>query len=222
MSLLESPSWILSAVFVVGSSILLCVAVLLLVRRWIPVHDLKAHHDVAGFTLGIIGVLYSVILGFTVVNVQGKSNQVAQTVHTEAICLADLYRQAAIFDPAGRAAVRASLRAYVQYVIQKEWGRAKSRTIDLGTQEIMAQIWNSYYTIDLSDEKIKIWYQQAASKLDDFLNARIARQFSSWERLGAMMWTILISGALITVCFMYFFGLERLRTHIIMTALVAG
>ncbi|MBU6446903.1 MAG: DUF4239 domain-containing protein, partial [Verrucomicrobia bacterium] len=140
MSLLESPSWILSAVFVVGSSILLCVAVLLLVRRWIPVHDLKAHHGVAGFTLGIIGVLYSVILGFTVVNVQGKSNQVAQTVHTEAICLADLYRQAAIFDPAGRAAVRASLRAYVQYVIQKEWGRAKSRTIDLGTQEIMAQI----------------------------------------------------------------------------------
>ncbi|MBX7066399.1 MAG: DUF4239 domain-containing protein [Parachlamydiales bacterium] len=222
MSLFESPSWIFSALLVVVPTILICSEILILVRKWIPVQDLKANHDVAGFTLGIVGVLYSVILGFTVVNVQSRSNDVAQTIHTEAICIADLYREAAFFNPEGRDAVRKSLRDYVQYVIQKEWGHPKSKKIDLDVQKIMEKIWNSYYQVSLSDEKMKIWYQESIGKLDSFLNARLARQFSSWERLGGMMWTILISGALITICFMYFFGLERLRAHIIMTALVAG
>lgn len=222
MSLLESPSWIISALLVVVPTILICTGILLLVRKWIPVQDLKANHDVAGFTLGIVGVLYSVILGFTVVNVQNRSNEVAQTIHTEAISIADLYREAGFFNVEGRDAVRASLREYVQYVIQKEWGQPKSKKMNLNAQKIMEKIWSSYYQVNVADEKTKIWYEESIGKLDGFLNARLARQFSSWEKLGGMMWTILISGGLITICFMYFFGLERLRAHIIMTALVAG
>lgn len=222
MSLFESPSWILSALMVVVPSILVCVAILFLVRKCVSAQELQANHDVAGFTLGIIGVLYSVILGFTVVNVQSRSNDVSQTIHTEAVSLADLYREAAFFPAEGRDAVRKNLREYVQYVMDREWGQPKSKKIDLEGQRIMDRIWNSYYQINLSDEKTKIWYQESIVKLDAFLNARLARLFSSWEKLGSMMWTILIIGGIITVCFMYFFGLERLHAQIIMTALLAG
>ncbi len=215
-------SWIFSAILVIVPSILVCIVGLILVRKWISVHELKANHDVAGFTFGIVGVLYSVILGFTVVNVQNRFNEVEETIYTEAIALTDLYREASFFSPAGKDAVRSSLRNYVEYVIQNEWGGSKSKTIHRETQKILDQIWDSYYQVELTDEKMKTWYQQSISRLDTFLNARIARQFQSGERLSDLMWAILLIGALITICFMYFFGLERIRAQIIMTALVAG
>jgi len=37
-----------------------------------------------------------------------------------------------------------------------------------------------------------------------------------------MMWSLLIIGALITIGFMFFFGLENLRSQMLMTALLAG
>lgn len=37
-----------------------------------------------------------------------------------------------------------------------------------------------------------------------------------------MMWSLLIVGAMITICFMFFFGLENLRMQMFMTALLAG
>lgn len=220
--LFESTPWFVSSLIVVIITVLICLFLLKMVRRWIPIKDLKENHDVAGFILGIIGVLYSVILGFTVVNEQTRYNEVLQTIHTEAVTLADLYREAAFFSPDGRDGIRTSLRNYVDYVVHTEWGHSGRKSIRLEAQETMDQIWNSYYNIDLASEKMNIWYGASISKLDTFMNARLSRQFSSWEHLGAMMWTILITGGIITICFMYFFGLEKLRTQMVMTALLAG
>lgn len=222
MNLIESPSWVFSSLFVVIPSILICLTLLWLVRKYIPIEKLQANHEVAGFTLGIVGVLYSVILGFTVVNVQNRFNDVLKTIHAEAISLADLYREAAFFPPEGTRAIRSSLRAYVQFVIEKEWNHQTHKKINIQAHKIMEQIWNSYYQIDLTDEKTRIWYQESISKLDAFMDARLSRQFNSWEHLGSMMWTILIVGGMITICFMYFFGLERMPAQMVMIALLAG
>lgn len=220
--LFESTPWFFSSLLVVAITVTACLLGLLAIRKWISVKTLKENHDVAGFLLGIIGVLYSVILGFTVVNEQSRYNDVLKTIHSEAIVLADLYREASFFTPAGRDAIRSSLRQYVDYVVKREWGHTKRKNIRIEAQETMDQIWNSYYNIDLQGEKMNIWYNASISKLDTFMNARLSRQFSSWEHLGAMMWTILIIGGIITICFMYFFGLENLRSQMIMTALLVG
>jgi len=220
--LLESPSWILASLFVVIPSVLICLCMLWAVRKWIPAEELRENHDVAGFTFGIIGVLYSVILGFTVVNVQNRYNDVLQTIHIEAVALADLYRDAASFSPANQNAIRTSLRNYVDYVVKQEWELPTKKGLHMDTEGAVETIWTSYHNIELRDEKMNIWYTESLSKLNNFMSARLSRQFSSWEHLGNMMWSILIIGGLITICFMFFFGLEKLRTQMIMTALLAG
>jgi amino acid transporter len=222
MAFFDSMPWIVSSALIVIPCILVCLVILFMIRKWIPTHQLKENHDVAGFILGIVGVLYSVILGFTVVNVQTRYNVVLQTVHTEAVAIADLYRDATFFPSSDRDAIRTNLRNYVNYVVNHEWGHATSKEISIPAQKIMEKIWISYYNIDLQNEKMNIWYSATISKLDDFMNARLARQFSAWEHLGSMMWTILIVGGIITVGFMYFFGLENLRSQMVMTALLAG
>lgn len=222
MRLFPSPTWIFSALVVVIPAIAICLAALWLMRKWVPSKELKGHHDVAGVTFGIIGVLYSVILGFTVVNVQTRFNDVLKTVHAEAISIADLYREASFFPIPSRDQIRTSLKEYTHYVIEKEWANPNDKKINVDALGIMEKIWNNYYQIKLDSEKIKIWYEESISKLDTFMNARLSRQFSCWEKLGPMMWSILIIGAIVTVSFMYFFGLEKIHVQMMMTSLVVG
>ena len=220
--LFDSASWILSSLVVVAVTIFVCLLILWAVRKIIPIKSLKDNHDVAGFTLGIIGVLYSVILGFTVVNEQTRYNEVLQTIHTEAVALADLYREAAFFPAEGRDAIRTSLREYVNYVVKTEWAKSEQKKFQVEGQKVLEKIWESYHNINLENEKITIWYNASISKLDTFMNARLSRLFSSWNHLGSMTWTILILGAIITIGLMYFFGMENLRSQMVMTSLLAG
>ena len=220
--LFESPSWILSSCFFVICSILVSIGILQIVRKTIPIHVLKQSHDVVGFTFSIIGVLYSVILGFTVISVQDRHNAVLEASHSEAILLADLYEDAAFFPMAERKAIRSSLRRYIDHVVKEEWWLSAEKKIHYKTRYFIKEIWESYYNVDLQSPKMNIWYTESISKLNNFLNVRLKRQFSSWEHLGSMMWTLLVVGAVITISFMFFFGLESYRSHVLMIALLAG
>src|SRR5580700_5363196 len=95
--LLDSPSWILSSFLIIVPCTLVCLWILWMVRKRFSHKELKKNHDVVGFTFSIVGVLYSVILGFTVINVQNQYNLMLETIHTEASLLADLYEDAAYF-----------------------------------------------------------------------------------------------------------------------------
>jgi ABC-type branched-subunit amino acid transport system permease subunit len=54
------------------------------------------------------------------------------------------------------------------------------------------------------------------------MDVGLNREFSAQQHLSAMMWTLLILGAVITTGFMFFFGLEDFRIQLIMTGLLAG
>jgi hypothetical protein len=220
--LFDSVSWILAAITVAVISVAVCLVLLWLLRKAIPAKELKKEHDVVGFTFSIIGVLYSVILGFTVINAQNRYNTVQETIHNEAILLADLYQDASYFPPDVRQAVRASLRNYIEHVIHEEWGTSSYSIIQMKTRALIRDIWDSYYLVDPQNKKAYVWYTESVTKLNSFLNARLSRQFNVWEHLGPMMWSLLILGGIITVCFMFFFGLENMRTHLMITGLLVG
>jgi len=220
--LFESSSWVFSSLLIVVSSTLLCLGILWIARKKLSRTELKKSHDVAGFTFSIIGVLYSVILGFTVINVQNRYNVVLESIHTEAILLADLYQDAAYFSPDERSNIRGSLRRYIDYVVKEEWGHSENKSIDMSARAYIRDIWDSYYQVNLKNEKMTLWYTESISKLNSFLNARLTRQFNSTVHLGGMMWSLLIVGGIITICFMFFFGLESTHSHMLMTALLAG
>jgi hypothetical protein len=220
--LLNSPHWILSLSLVVIISIVFWCGALWIVRKKISIDLLKKHHDVAGFTFSIIGVLYSVILGFTVVSVQERYNRTIETLHTEATVLADLYRESGFFPEPSRDRVRATLRSYVSYVVNEEWHLPKDRKMHFKAQKILQDLWDSYFSVALENDNQKAWYQESIGKLDSLMSARLEREFNSWDHLSSMMWSLLLSGAVITILFMFFFGLDNFRIHILMTALLAG
>ena len=218
----ETPTWVVASFFIVVPSVLISLAILWLFRKYVSHTVLQKNHDVAGFTLSIVGVLYSVILGFTVINAQSRYNEVLQTIHAEALSVADLYRDASFFPPANRDEIRSSLRGYVDAVIHEEWGQPVREKNLFKSQGTLDALWKSYYNIDVPNEKTSVFFSISIDKLNALMEARLSRLFNSWEHLGTMMWVLLLTGGLITVGFMFFFGLENLRNQMIMTALLVS
>ena len=66
-----------------------------------------------------------------------------------------------------------------------------------------------------------MWYAESITKLNELVNARLARLLGSEESLGPHTWTFLIFGGIMMVTFVCFFGLESLMSHILMIVTLA-
>jgi cytochrome c oxidase assembly factor CtaG len=65
---------------------------LYLVRRMVPLERLKQNHEVAGFTFGVIGAFYGLLLAFVIVAAWERFDRADEMVQTEAMSLVSLYR----------------------------------------------------------------------------------------------------------------------------------
>lgn len=182
----------------------------------------REHHDVSGFTFGIIGVVYAVLLGFTVVTVQDKYNQAHKAIETESNYITDLYRDAEVFDTMTQEKIHNLLKGYVDLVLNDEWSKMANQEASDLTARQMKKIWAAYADIRPKDERESIWLSQSLSKLNEFSSTRLTRLFHSNESLGPMMWVLLIAGAAITIGFIFLFHVRSLWLHAIMTASLAG
>src|ERR1700686_4979363 len=87
------PVW-LSGLLLVGLTTLLAMLGPRLIRRYVPLEELSANNEVAGFKFAVVGVLYAVLLAFAIIVVWEKFNDAENTVAREAGALATIYRLA--------------------------------------------------------------------------------------------------------------------------------
>ena len=74
---------------------------MVLVRRSVELSTLEAHHDVAGFILAVVGVVYAVLLAFVVVIVWQQFDSSRSDADREATIVLALYQDAAVLDDVG-------------------------------------------------------------------------------------------------------------------------
>jgi hypothetical protein len=217
-----SLPWYLASALIIIFTAALAILCTLMVRKLIPAQELKKNHEIAGYFLGIVGVLYSVLLGFTVINAQNRYNDLHETVHTEAALIADLYRDAGVFPEQLKLPLRENLKEYTRSVIENEWA-VEGLGIDcVITREYSQRVWNTYYDYSPANEKEVVWYKESISKLDKLNSTRLMRLFSVKEDLGSISWTLLYLGAILTVALMLFFAHDNVKAQLLMTSSIAG
>lgn len=208
---------ILASVFIVFAAVGVVIT-----RRLVSLKTLRGHHDVAGFVFANIGVLYAVLLGFTVVNVQQRFDKIKLNAQTEATYLAQLYLGAAVFPEKNRQQMDISLINYATSVIDEEWVYMEVGESSPQTEQRLLDIWQAYYDYEPETFKERAWYSQSTEQLNQLTQSRLARLHESKTSLGREMWLLLILGALIMVTFMWFFGLESATSQILMASILAA
>src|SRR5271154_1850376 len=119
---------------------------LYIVRRLVPLEHLKQNHEVAGFTFGVIGAFYGLLLAFVIVAAWERFDRADEKVQGEAIALASLYRLSKGFPQPVQAEFQRVIRAYAQDCIDLEWpimegqihGQADNPTGALGLWGVVA------------------------------------------------------------------------------------
>lgn len=219
---LESLPWLEGSAIIMLFFVIISCGAILCVRRFVDPRTLKGHHDVAAVVFTNLGVLYSVLLGFTVVNVQQRFDQTEGTIQTEASYLAQLYLDAEVFPAPHQQDIRRSIREYVVSVIEVEWKLMGYGIKSQETIEKLRKIWANYYAFIPATEQQRIWYTQSINRLNELMQARMSRIIGSHESLSEEMWSLLIAGGILMGAFMCFFGLENPWVHILLGATLAA
>jgi Protein of unknown function (DUF4239) len=215
------PAWVILALTVV-----VCVGIsiggLLLVRRSVELSTLEAHHEVAGFILAVVGVVYAVLLAFIVIVVWQQADAARTGADREATILLAVYRDANALAQPGQD-VRPAIRDYASLVVDTEWAEMaehhrESRTAD----QALNAIWTQLRAIEPRTHSDEAFYDDAVSSMQEVSELRRTRIADSGAELVGVLWAVLIIGGIISIAFTYFFGVHSLAAQILMVGSLAA
>jgi hypothetical protein len=160
-------------------------------------------------------VIYAVLLGFISVGVWERFTAAETRTYDEAGSLAIVYRDSEGF-PEG-AEIRRGIRAYVNTIVRDEWPRMQD-----GEESRVAEgeIENVARMVRRADPKTAGQTDLHAAMLTAVTTAlldREARLSEDSTGLNAIMWLIVLAGAVITVSFTYLFGFTQ---EVMQTAMI--
>ena len=214
------PSWLLFLLIVGGSVGLVWLATVLLRRVTTAPKDDK-QNEVVGFIFATVGVLYAVLLAFTVIIVWEQYNGAESAVAQEGTALITVARTVSSFPEPERGQVYDQLRAYAQFVIHEEWRTIDERTLEqeesTGAEASINRIWSIYRSLPPSQVD-----PRTTESLDNLSTQRAVRLESNVAALPDVLWFGLVLGAVVTISFGLILHMENVQLHATMTALLTG
>ena len=214
-----SPLW-LQTILILVLPTLVATFGPLAVRHFVALEKLSTNNEVAGFKFATVGVLYAVLLAFSIVIVWEKFNDAEATVEQEAGAAATIYRLAPGLPPARAKATADALTAYLKSVLADEWPAMEHGKANRLTWRTLGAIYTAVLTPDSIGKADATVRTEIFNQLNQLTQARRTRLLAAEGDVPGPLWTVLFAGAVVTVVFTFFFGTKNLRAQTLMTALL--
>jgi hypothetical protein len=196
---------------------------LYIVRRTVPLERLKQNHEVAGFTFGVIGAFYGLLLAFVIVAAWERFDRADEKVQGEAMALASLYRLSKGFPEPLEHNLQQAIREYTEHAINVEWpamarythGRPDNPTGALG-------LWALIGAYDPSGARQNLLVDKSYDQLQQLGEDRSLRYLYGTEDFPSVVWLVIYAGLFITIGFSYFFGLDTFPSQALMCGIFSS
>ena len=202
---------------------------LYLVRRIVPLDRLKQNHEVAGFTFGVIGAFYGLLLAFVIVAAWERFDRADELVQTEAMSLASLYRISKAFPQPLQQNLQQSLRNYARHAINVEWPEMAryihGRTDNPGKADNPSSylgLWALVGGYNPPDARQTLLVDKTYDQLQRLGDDRALRYLYSNDAFPSVVWLVIYVGLFITIGFSYFFGLDTFRSQALMCGIFSS
>lgn len=221
-SVLFLPAWlqlvVVLLVFCVPS-----VVGLYLVRRLVPLERLRENHEVAGFTFGVLGAFYGLLLAFVIVAAWQRYEYANQEMQIEAVSLAELYRLGSDLGEPARTQLQQGVRHYIGNLIDNEWPEMVRGSYRFDRdREISLDMWHVVSSYHPRSPIEQIIVSKCFDQLDQITDAASVRSLYYTESLPPFVWVVIWVGCIIVIGFSYFFALEAFRPQALMVGVFAG
>ena len=214
---------------VVGPAIVgaLCVyglAGLLFVRRRVlpRLRIDEADAEFSGSMLQAVMVFYGLAVALIAVNVWQSASDVSKIITQEATVLNALYRDVSSYPEPARSQLESVVRDYVSDVIHVAWPLQRQGKIASSGFGRMGQLQRILGTFEPATEGQKLLHGETLHTFNQLIQARRLRLDAVGTGLPAILWLIIIGGALISLGSSFFFKIEDAWLHAIQVVLLAA
>jgi hypothetical protein len=221
MKLIDSLPTALQAAIVVIVFAGVTISGLYLVRRRVPSQKLKDDHDVAGFTFGLVGAFYGVILAFVIVAVWQRFEQATGKAQDETLAVSNLYHLSQGFDDPMRSEMKAALRIYLTNVLNNDWDAMAKSSYRLDVSD-EARLWHVLLKYTPATAQQQIFLDKSIDQMALLSDAHRLRYIYSTEDLPPVVWIVIYVGCVITLGFSYFFATRMFGLQAIMCGTFAA
>jgi hypothetical protein len=215
----DLPLWALIALIVIAPTALAMTAQVL-IRRWVGVEKLVNNNEIAGFKFATVGVIYAVLLAFTVIVVWEKFSEAQTAVADEAGSTAALFHYVQGKEPEA-VAMRTALANYLKAAIEDEWPAMARETESPAMESALDVLYSAAIALNESKTRGMADMTEVFRQLDNVTAARRVRLHLSTGLVPNVIWAVLFMGALLTVGFTLFFGSENLLAQVSMTGVLS-
>ena len=202
---------------------------LYLVRQMVSLERLKQNHEVAGFTFGVIGAFYGLLLAFVIVAAWQRFDRADEMVQTEAMSLVSLYRISKGLPQPLQHNLQQALRNYALRAINVEWpqmahyihgetdnpSKADNPIVYLG-------LWALVGSYNPPDGRQTLLVDKSYDQLQQLGEARALRYMYSNDAFPSVVWLVIYVGLFITIGFSYFFGLDTFPSQALMCGIFSS
>ena len=202
--------------------VFLTIISLVIIRKYYPTHRRKSHNDIAGFIFATLGVIYAVILAFTVVVTWGDFDKASEITNKEANCVASLYQNTEPFPTDFTRQIKGELKEYVNAIVSDEWQKMAKGKSSPKVEEIQGKLIQLYSGFQPKNEIQKIFLMESVKKMNEASEMRRLRLVYANTGIHPILYAILIAGSIITIGFTMLFGTENHIEQLIMTASLAA
>jgi hypothetical protein len=190
----------------------------------VPLERLKQNHEVAGFTFGVIGAFYGLLLAFVIVAAWERFDRANEKVQGEAMGLASVYRLSKGFPEPLQHELQAALRGYAEHAINVEWpemaAAPSGNVVDNPTGSL--ELWALVASYHPSDARQSLLVDKSYDQLQLVSENRALRYMYGSQDFPSVVWLVIYAGLFITIGFSYFFGLETFRSQALMCGIFAS
>jgi hypothetical protein len=174
-----------------------------ILRRHVP--SLSGANDIVGNILSCFGVFYGLLIGLIAVAAYQDFDEVGGNVSKEVVALSALYEDVKAFpDPDGQN-LRWLLRDYCRYVIKYAWPLQREGIVPEGGRTRVVAFQERLLMIEPRSRREEIDHAEALRQFNRFLEARQTVLNSVTTGIPAVMWYVVIVGAMINLALVWMF-----------------
>jgi FtsH-binding integral membrane protein len=221
MELIQYMPTVVQASIVVIVFAGLSIAGLYLIRLKISPQRLRDDHDVAGFTFGVVGAFYGVVLAFVILAVWQRFELAVETSRHESLAIANLYNLSQGFNQSERDRLVNALREYATQVVTRDWTEMRNLNYR-PTMKPEERLWSVLLHFPPSNSQQQTILDKCIDQMAALSDARQLRYMYYSEDLPSVVWIVIYVGCVITLSFGYFFGPKNIKSQAIMVGTFAA
>jgi hypothetical protein len=173
-----------------------------LLHRKQPSNELIIH------IAGTFGLIYAVLLGLLTVAAFENTKGLHDNIGREASSLSTIYRTTDGYPEPLRTELKAELRDYTHYIIDKDWPAHLRGIVPMGGEHRLKVIRSTLMSFEPTTKTQEVQYGELLRYLDEMIVSREHRLSAVTAGIPQVLWYVVVIGAFLTIAFLWMLHME--------------